>query len=162
MEFTTKTITLFSALILTGLSAGLFYAWEFSVIPGTKPINNLAYLETMKSINRAIINPAFMLIFIGSLFAQILSIYQLRSTPSLWLFIFAATVYFLGTILVTSLGNVPLNNELEALNIGDMSQNKMATFRLYYEMKWNRLHSIRTLFSLISFILLATGTLKLL
>ncbi len=162
MEFTAKTTTILCALILTGLSAGFFYAWEFSVILGTKRINDVAYLEVMKAINRAIINPWFMLIFIGSLFAQFLSIYQLRSSSSLWFFILAAAIYLLGTILVTGLGNVPLNNELETLSISDLNQQKMHEFREYYELKWNRFHSIRTLFSVISFILLAVGTLKIL
>ena len=56
MEITLKSIILFSTLILTGLSAGFFYAWQVSVIPGTKRVVDLTYLETMQSINRAILN----------------------------------------------------------------------------------------------------------
>jgi hypothetical protein len=38
---------MFSAIVLTGLSAGLFYAWAVSVIPGTKKVKDFTYLETM-------------------------------------------------------------------------------------------------------------------
>ena len=65
MELITKSITLIAALFLTGLSAGLFYAWEFSVIPGAKRVADQTYIETMQAVNRAIITPAFMLIFFG-------------------------------------------------------------------------------------------------
>lgn len=57
MEISIKTITLFAAALLTGLSAGLFYAWAVSVIPGTRKVTDMIYLETMQSINRAIRNP---------------------------------------------------------------------------------------------------------
>ena len=67
MELSAKGTTLLIAILLTGLSARLFYAWEVSVIPGTKRIPNRAYLETMQSINRAILHPAFYIIFFGSL-----------------------------------------------------------------------------------------------
>ena len=67
MEISIRSITLFIALILSGLSAGLFYAWSVSVIPGTKRVPDLVYLEAMQAINRAILNPAFFLVFFGSL-----------------------------------------------------------------------------------------------
>jgi len=38
MEFQILNILLNSSLILTGLSAGLFYAWSVSVIPGQKKL----------------------------------------------------------------------------------------------------------------------------
>ena len=73
MDISIKSAVLFGAVILTGLSAGLFYAWQVSVIPGTQKVGDLTYLESMQSINRAILNPAFFLIFFGSLILLILS-----------------------------------------------------------------------------------------
>ena len=63
------------SIVLTGLSAGLFYAWSVSVIPGTQKIENLTYLNTMQSINREILNPWFFLIFFGSLITLLGSTY---------------------------------------------------------------------------------------
>ena len=67
MEFTTKNIIHLLAVITTALSAGLFYSWVVSVIPGTKKIPDKAYLETMQSINREILNAGFFIIFFGAL-----------------------------------------------------------------------------------------------
>lgn len=154
MEISIKSITLFTAIILTGLSAGLFYAWSVSVIPGTRRIMDPAYLETMQSINRAILNPAFFIIFIGSLvLLTINTIQQYQNGVTFWLILSATIIYLVGTFGVTAFGNVPLNNTLDALNLSDLSASQISKFRQSYELKWNKLHTIRTVFAVLSFLL---------
>ena len=155
MEILINSTVLFGAVVLTGLSAGLFYAWSVSVIPGTRKVDDLTYLETMQSINKAIINPAFFLIFFGSImFLSIASIYQFNTGKTAFWFMFTASViYLIGTLGVTALGNVPLNNQLASLNLNEISSQKVLEFRNYYESKWNRLHIIRTIFAVASFML---------
>ena len=154
MEISIKTIVLFGSLILTGLSAGFFYAWSVSVIPGTQNVINTTYLETMQSINRAILNPAFFLIFFGSIvFLSIGSIYQFHTNKiTFWLMLTASATYLIGTVGVTALGNVPLNNQLDLLNLSELTSDKLTQFRKFYENKWNRLHFIRTFFAVCSFL----------
>lgn len=155
MEITLKIIVLYIAILLTGLSAGLFYAWQVSVIPGTKLTQDSTYIETMQKINRAIINPPFMLIFLGSLLIQILSVILYWNTEmSLWLIISATLVYGAGTVMVTGLGNVPLNDALDELQLNDLSKEEISKERHDYEVPWNRLHLIRTVFAVVSFMLL--------
>ena len=60
------TISLAAATILAGLSAGLLCGWRAPVIPGTGRISSHAYVETMQSINRAILNPVFFMVFFGA------------------------------------------------------------------------------------------------
>lgn len=154
MEISIKAIVLFCAVVLTGLSAGFFYAWSVSVIPGTQKVVNTTYLETMQSINQAILNPAFFIIFFWSLlFLSIGSVYQFNTGKStFWLMLIASVLYLIGTVGVTALGNVPLNNQLAALNLIDMSPQKLLEFRKFYENNWNRLHFIRTIFAVCSFV----------
>lgn len=155
MAITLQNILLYVAIILTGLSAGLFYAWQVSVIPGTKRVQDLTYIETMQKINRAIINPAFMLIFLGSVLTQIITVFLYRSSGSpFWLILSATFMYGIGTVIVTGLGNVPLNNALDELNINGLSREKISKERHDYETPWNQLHIIRTGFSVLSFMLL--------
>ena len=154
MEISIKSITLFAAIILTGLSAGLFYAWSVSVIPGTRKVPDLTYLQTMQSINKAILNPAFFLIFFGSLLLLVVStIQQYQDGITFWIILAASLIYFLGTFGVTAFGNVPLNDTLEVINLGDLTADQITEFRNNYELKWNRLHLIRTIFSVLSFLL---------
>jgi uncharacterized membrane protein len=155
MEISLRTTVLFGAVILTGLSSGLFFAWSVSVIPGTKLIGDCSYLETMKAINRAILNPMFFTVYFGSVVLLIVaSIYEFHSNKVVFgLLLASAIAYMFGTVLVTGLGNVPLNNQLEVLNIAEMGSSQITQFRNFYESNWNKLHLIRTVFALISFVL---------
>ena len=154
MEITLKSFTLITTVILTGLSAGLFYAWSVSVIPGTQKVVDGTYLETMQSINRAILNPAFFLIFFGSLiFLSLSSIYQYHNGITFWFMLAAAILYALGTFGVTVFGNVPLNDQLDILKLEELNWDKIAEFRQFYESNWNRLHLVRTIFAVIAFML---------
>lgn len=158
MEFSIKSVTLFSALFLTGLSAGLFFAWSVSVIPGTKRVPDLVYLQTMQAFNRAILNPGFFLIFFGSLFLLVLSsILYFQDRPTFWLLLAAALSYLLGTFGVTALGNVPLNDSLDALDLGELAIDLLARTRQEYEGRWNRFHRIRTVFAVLSFLFSLAG-----
>jgi len=159
MEISIKSFFLIGSVLLTGLSAGLFFAWSVSVIPGTQKVIDATYLETMQSINRAILNPTFFLVFFGALiFLSISSIYEFHTNKvTFWLFLASSIFYLVGTVGVTALGNVPLNDQLDVLKLVEMNSDKMAEFRQYYESNWNRLHLIRTGFAIVSFILSVLG-----
>ena len=154
MEMSTKTLVHFIAIALTGLSAGLFYAWSVSVIPGTKKIPDLHYPETMQAINRAILNPWFFLSFIGCLIGLGWSTYlHAKGDSTFWLLLSATIVYLIGTFGVTAFGNVPLNEALDALHLRQLSTREIKDWRTAYETKWNVFHTIRTLFAIVSFLM---------
>ncbi|MCA0931318.1 DUF1772 domain-containing protein [Lutimonas saemankumensis] len=153
-----KTIVLFTTVLLNALATGFFFAWSVSVILGTKKVGDFTYLESMQSINREILNPAFFIVFFGSIISLFASaILQYSYKPMFWFLAASAVIYLIGTFGVTAFGNVPLNNELEALHFKELSINELRSFRTYYESIWNRYHTLRTLSSLISFVLLITG-----
>ena len=154
MELSVKYTVLVLTILFTGLSAGLFYGWEVSVIPGTKKIGLNNYLQTMQTINREIINPAFMLVFMGPLLFQIISTYQFRNSSLFWWCLGAMVIYAIGTFGITALGNVPLNDTLEAIKLDQLTQEDANTIRADYETPWNTLHRWRTLFAILSFTLL--------
>lgn len=154
MEITLKTSTIFLTIILTGLSAGLFYAWEVSVIPGTRKVSDTSYLETMQMINRAIINPRFFTIFFGSLLMLAISTFlQYKSGINLnfWMVFIALITYLVGTFGVTVFGNVPLNDALDIINLNELSSDQLEATRNAYEAKWNLWHKVRTICSVVSF-----------
>lgn len=156
-----KGYLLIGTTVLTGLSSGLFYAWAVSVIPGTRRISDLAYLETMQSINRAIINPWFMVIFPGPLLTLGLTIYnQFRSGDmgGFGLMLIAGIIYLIGTVGVTAFGNVPLNEALDRVQTLNIDQETVHSIRVQYEKQWNRLHLIRTVFSVLSFLVCVIAT----
>lgn len=150
-----KTSVFFITVLLNALSVGFFFAWSVSVILGTKKVGNLTYLETMQSINKEILNPVFFIVFFGSLITLILNAaLQNNNKLMFWLLLTSAIIYLIGTFGVTAFGNVPLNNELDALDIKALNITELKNFRDYYESNWNQYHNIRTLSNMISFILL--------
>ncbi|CAM1357617.1 anthrone oxygenase family protein [Tenacibaculum halocynthiae] len=154
-----KTVTLFMTVLLNALSAGLFFAWSVSVILGTKKVGDFTYLETMQNINREILNPAFFILFFGSLIALIITSYlQFNTKTVFWLVLASTIIYSIGTFGITALGNVPLNKELDALNINNLNLLELKSFRSYYESTWNHYHSIRTISGMISFVLVLIAT----
>ncbi|MBW1295018.1 DUF1772 domain-containing protein [Aquimarina litoralis] len=154
-----KTYVLFITVVLNALSAGFFFSWSVSVILGTKKVSDFTYLETMQHINREILNPVFFIVFIGSLITLMITTFMYFNIKPIFWFVLASTiVYLIGTFGITAFGNVPLNNQLDALDIAKLSTLELKNFRGYYERSWNYYHNIRTVSGLISFILLLIAT----
>lgn len=150
-----KTFVLFTTVLLNALSTGFFFAWSVSVILGTKKVDDVTYLVTMQNINREILNPAFFIVFFGSLIALITTTYVQFNNKIVFGFVLSSTIIFLiGTFGITAFGNVPLNNELEAFDISMLTSIELKNFRTYYENAWNHFHLIRTISSMVSFTLL--------
>ncbi|PZR29797.1 MAG: DUF1772 domain-containing protein [Citrobacter freundii] len=156
------TILLLIATTATALIAGLFYAYSCSVNPGLGRLADKSYLDAMQSINRAILNPLFFVSFIGALLllpAGAVVMYG-QSRECFVLLFAAAAVYVIGSFGVTMFGNVPLNNMLDRFDLINAAASDLAAMRNDFEKPWNRLHSVRTFFSVISLLLVITACIK--
>jgi uncharacterized membrane protein len=152
-----NTTVLITSVLFSGLMAGLFYAWSISVTTGLANINDTNYLKVFQSMNRAILNPVFFIVFMGLPLSLLLLSYLYYSSEISIQFIFiisATVIYITGVLGVTIFGNIPLNNALEALNIESMNHEQMTSFRFGFESKWNKFNVIRTVCSSLSFFLL--------
>ncbi len=136
--------------ILVGLTAGLMFGFSTSVIPGLAQVSDENYIRSMKSINRKIQNLLFFIVFIGPVFLFIINLFINFNPFNLA----TAGLYVLGVFGVTIAGNVPINEKVEKFNIEKSSPKELKFFRKESESKWNRLHTIRTIFSMICFIIL--------
>lgn len=162
MDITIQHIGIIALVVLTGLSAGLCFTWSNSITPGIGRLNDFEYLASFQQMNRAILNPLFFIVFFGPFFLSLINLYVFKSAPSsvLWLLILAAIIYVLGVLLVTIFGNVPLNEMLDKTELANASAYDLKTLRNNFEMKWNRLHLVRTISSAISFITLIISVIQ--
>lgn len=158
----TTTTLLAAGVVATGLMSGLLYGWSVSVIPGTRRIPDTAYVTTMQDINRAIVNPLFVIPFMGIpvvLGAASLLLFRAGDARRGWLLAGAAATYLVGVLGVTIGRNVPLNDALDRFDLRSAGAAALAERRRSYEGPWNRWHHLRTLASVASFGLAAAAAL---
>ncbi|NRA91949.1 MAG: DUF1772 domain-containing protein [Psychroserpens sp.] len=156
MELTLQNLILILLIVLTGMSAGLCFNWGNTITPGLGELNDFQFLNSFQQLNRTIQNPLFFMVFFGPFILGIANIFILKNNniTLLWPFFIASGIYFIGLVLVTIFGNVPLNEILDKSDLTTMSDIELRSLRDQFESKWNRLHLIRTISALISFIIL--------
>jgi uncharacterized membrane protein len=138
---------------ITGLMAGLFFSWSVSVTPGIGKLGDREYLASFQAMNRAIINPVFMLCFLGAAVLLPICTFMHRTTNSFWFLLGASVFYVGGVAAVTFAANIPLNNALDRFNIDAASSEQMSAFRAQFENRWNTLNHIRSVANTIALVL---------
>ncbi|MCF3108928.1 DUF1772 domain-containing protein [Niabella sp. CC-SYL272] len=142
----------FIALLLVALMAGLFFSFSVAVTRGLKKLDDKSYLWAMQKINKAILNPVFLLCFIGAPLLLI-GTTMIRFFEDRWLFMWmlvTTLVYTGGVFMVTMFCNVPLNNYLDRQRIDTLDPETAEAVRSRFEIPWNRYNHIRTLFSILA------------
>ncbi|MEU4538701.1 anthrone oxygenase family protein [Streptosporangium sp. NPDC023825] len=130
----------------TGLMAGLFAGFAYSVMPGLGRSSDRTLIEAMQNINKAIVNPAFMLPFMGSIpllaLAAVMAWHDHGRSALPW--IVAALLLYLVAFGITGAVNVPLNDRLAKvtpLRDGDA----LAMAREHFENRWVTWNLVRAL-----------------
>ncbi|MFP2997286.1 anthrone oxygenase family protein [Spongiivirga sp. MCCC 1A20706] len=159
MDIKIQTIVLMLGILFTGLTAGLCFTWSNAVTPGLGRLDNLTFLKSFQSINRAIINRSFLFVFFGPVILLFLNAWFFRGANqiSFLTFLIAALVFFVGIGLITIFGNVPLNEMIDKVNLDTLSSIEISDLRRRFEKPWNRWHLKRTIASSASFALLLIG-----
>lgn len=125
---------LLAATVVTGLQAGTYYTWACGVMPGLAKADDRAFVSSMNHINVAIVNPVFMLSFVGAPALAAAAVAATTGNARAWAI--AGLVLALGTVAVTAMSNVPLNDALAA-----------GGSRAEFESAWVRWNVVRTLTS---------------
>ena len=153
----TETIILALAILFTGLMAGIFFTWSNAVKPGIGKLSDLEYLRAFQSMNRVILNNTFKIIFSGAIITTgLLPIFYFNLYPNniFLVFLSAFIIYWVGAFGVTIFGNIPLNELFDRTSLESISFEELKTLRTSIEVKWNNFNLIRSISSIVSFILL--------
>jgi uncharacterized membrane protein len=152
-----RLLTLALATLTTGLISGFFYAYASSVTLGHALLPDDQYIEAMQAINATVRNGVFALSFFGAVLSLLLALAvhvpQLRSRRFV-LIALAAVLYIGGGFMVTFLINVPMNEELARVGVGELNTAALAQVRKEYEGPWNFWNGVRTVFSSLAFLAL--------
>ncbi|WP_043647097.1 anthrone oxygenase family protein [Nocardia thailandica] len=153
--FGMRMAALVAAVLSTGLIAGVFYAYAMSVMPALARTEDRTLVEVMQKINVVIINPWFMLGFLGTvgfgLLAVVLHLGREQRPVLVWLGIaLALNVIAFG---VTAACNVPLNDMLAGA--GDQGAlADPAGLRADFEASWVRWNVVRAVLHTAAFLVL--------
>ena len=131
--------TLMAATLTMGLVVGVIALYAHTIMPGLRKTDDRTFVAAFQQIDRAIINPWFMITaFGGALVLTLVAGIANRGTPALpW--IAAAFGLYLVAVIITVAVNVPLNDAIKAA--GDPARIDVTQVRAqFYEARraaWN-------------------------
>ncbi len=140
-----------------GLMAGLFFAFSNSVMGALGRLQPAEGIAAMQAINRVILNPLFLTIFLATPAAcalVILSALWRWSDPGAAWLLAGAALYIAGAFLVTVVVNVPMNNALDA---AEPASAEGAALWARYLASWTAWNHVRTVASVGAMAFLVLG-----
>jgi uncharacterized membrane protein len=143
-----QSLLTFLAALGSGLIAGTFFAFSAFVMRALERLPAAHGVAAMQSINIVVINPVFLLVFLGTgLVCAVLFVGALpgwHEAHPIWL-IAGSLAYLLGCLLVTMTRNVPMNKALARVAAGSP---QAARYWPEYVSRWTLWNHVRTAASL--------------
>ncbi|GAB4229159.1 MAG: DUF1772 domain-containing protein [Stanieria sp.] len=138
----------FCAVLGCGLIAGIFFAFSTFVMKALAQLPSAQGIAAMQSINIKVINLWFMLVFLGTaaicVFLAISSLLKWHQPGAVYLLV-GSLFYLVGTLGVTMVFNVPLNDALANV---EPNSTEGASLWTKYLINWTIWNHIRTVFAL--------------
>ena len=109
-----QAVALLAATMTAGLMAGVFGIYALAIMPGLRATDDRTFVAAYQAIDRAIVNPLFMLWFFGPpLFAGAAAA-LLGGERSVLPWIAAALALYLAVVVITFAVHLPLNDAIKA------------------------------------------------
>lgn len=155
MTALTRVVTIVS-IVGTGVMAGVFLIFSVAIMRSLEKLPPAQGMAAMNIINVRIVNPVFLLFFLGSALAclalAVLSF--VGDIPGRWWRLAGAIVFLVGAMVVSFAVNIPLNDGLAA---ADPAGAHVAETWQKYLADWNPPNNIRTVTSIVATLLLVLG-----
>jgi uncharacterized membrane protein len=147
-------VALVAATITMGLITGAFALYAHTIMPGLGKTDDRTFVGAFQSMDRAIINPWFMVFgFVGALvFTGLAGALHLSAdVRSVLPWIAVAFALYLVVFVITIAVNVPLNDALKAAGAPDRITDLAAVREQFNEAKWVAWNLVRTAASTAAF-----------
>ena len=128
---------------------GFIFTYSIVVMPGLSKLSDKEFLKAFQVTDAVIQNkqPIFMVIWVGSI-VSVLSLILISiayvGLSETWLIVLIALIYLLGVQGITILIHLPLNNQIQKLNLEKLKDENLRNERLNFEINWNFFNNIRT------------------
>ncbi len=140
-----------------GLVGGIFFAFSNFIMKALAQVPVTEGAKVMQRINVTVLNPLFFTVFFGT---GVVALIVAVATPNVWnapgavLGRIAAALYLFGTLGVTIVRNVPLNEKLAATALTDAA---LAATWAHYLAAWTWWNHVRTIAALLAAALFAAA-----
>jgi len=137
-------ILTFISILGCGIVAGIFFVFSTFVMRALARLKPAQGIEAMQSINITVLNPWFLVAFMGTAAVCLLlaiSTYWRWDQPGAVYLLAGCLLYLIGTFLVTVVFNVPMNNSLEVVV---PSSSDASDLWSVYLTKWTFWNHVRT------------------
>jgi uncharacterized membrane protein len=146
----------FAAALGSGIMGGLFFAFSTFIMRALAALPPAQGMAAMQSINRVIITPLFLGVFLGvALLSAGLAIHAIlrwQASSSSWL-LSGSLLYLGGCLVVTMLCNVPRNNQLDSTSPDTPDGVQIWKNYLNGWTKWNHVRTVATLAASATFVI---------
>lgn len=146
----TKTLLIVAAALM-GLSAGLFATFSYAVMPGLRRTDDATFVQSMRAINVAILNPVFAVVFAGAAVVAVAALVTGWGTGARPWLVAGLVLYVVGAFIVTGAVNVPLNDALAAGTDG------ASQLRTSFEGRWIVWNGVRSALTIAAFVCVLVG-----
>jgi uncharacterized membrane protein len=157
METFTQALGLYGMIYLW-LIAGIFFAFSDFVMKSLNRMEEASAIEAMQSINLWVYRSFFMIGLYTMVPVSLLGIGFWAVADGSALFAIGGAFYLVGVILVSGLGNIPLNHKLAVMN-ADAHESKL--FWIDYVQKWSAFNHLRVLGSAVAALCFTFGAVSL-
>lgn len=145
-----------SATLGCGLMAGLFFTFSVFVMQALAALPAAQGMAAMKSINVVILNPLFLLVFLGTAAVSVYAVvFALRhgEEPGRVFLLAGGLLYLAGSLIVTMAFNVPMNDALASANAATPEGVRVWTNYLSVWTAWNHVRTAASLAATAAFAL---------
>jgi uncharacterized membrane protein len=146
---TLEGIALITATLTVGLMAGVFGLYAHTIMPGLRKTDDRTFVGAFQQIDRAIINPLFLPVFLGALGLTGLAVLfdLLGEDRSTLPWVGAALVLYLAVVVITFRVHLPLNDAIKAATDPDVA----AVRARFDEARWASWNVVRAVLSTVAF-----------
>jgi uncharacterized membrane protein len=148
-----RSFSLIASTMTIGLVAGVFGLYSHTVMRGLAKTDDRTFIGAFQALDRAIINPWFMISFVGALLctigAALLHLPRDVRGPLPWILV--ALVLYLAAFVITIAVNVPLNDALKAAGDPDTIPDLAAVRSAFDEARWSAWNLVRTITTTVAF-----------
>ena len=138
----------YATAIGAGLMAGLFYMFSIFIMRALDRLPPSEGIAAMQSINKTIITPLFMLVFMGVTLASValigLAVFKVDGPAKIWLIV-GSVSYLVLVFMLTGGYHVPRNDKLDTFN---PESAEAARFWADYVKEWTMWNHVRAIGSI--------------